>query len=105
MKPGDPFSAELFARLLDEEYEKLRRATNRDVHHDSKHTTLPIAREIVATYVNAPTKQPWYIDLLNINLNNHNLEEARRRIQLYAHTFRVDGKRITQNMEHDDDRS
>ncbi len=105
VKPGDRFSAELFARLLDEEYEKLRHASNRDVHDDSKCTTLPIAREIVATYVDEPIKQPWYIDLLNLNLNNHNLEEARKRIRLYAHTFRVEGKRITQNMEHDDDAS
>ena len=37
-----------FERLLSEEYAKLRGATNRDVHDDSKNTTLPIAREIVA---------------------------------------------------------
>ena len=43
VRPGDPFTPELFERLLEEEYEKLRRAGNRDVHDDSKDTTLPIA--------------------------------------------------------------
>ena len=42
---------DLFARLLDEEYDKLLRAASKDVHDDSKVTTLPIAREIVNTYV------------------------------------------------------
>jgi malate synthase len=50
-KAGDRFGAELFRRLLAEEYEKLRRAGNRDVHDDSRDTTLPVAREIVETYV------------------------------------------------------
>src|SRR5215467_9550088 len=38
---GDRFDRALFARLLDEEYAKLQRAGNRDVHDDSKKTTLP----------------------------------------------------------------
>jgi hypothetical protein len=83
-KAGDPFTGDLFARLLDSEYAKLRAAGNRDVHDDSKDTTLPIAREIVETYVRSEIKAPWYIDLLNINLNNHDLNEARRRIGLYG---------------------
>ena len=58
-----------------EEYAKLRRASNRDVYDDSKDTTLPIAREIVETYLRTGTKLPWYIDLLNVNLNNHDLTE------------------------------
>ena len=58
--------------------------SNRDVHDDSKDTTLPIAREIVETYVTDEVKLPWYIDLLNINLGNHDLAEARRRIALPA---------------------
>jgi malate synthase len=56
---GDPFTADLFARLLDEEYAKLLAASNRDVHDDSKATTLPIAREIVMTYVTNQEKLPW----------------------------------------------
>src|ERR1700693_5049719 len=35
---GDRFTSELFSQLLVEEYEKLRRAGNRDVHDDSKNT-------------------------------------------------------------------
>jgi len=95
---GDPFSADLFARLLNEEYAKLRAASNRDVHDDSKTTTLPIAREIVETYVAAPFKAPWYIDLLNINLNNEDLPQARRRIARYMDAFCRDGTRITENL-------
>ena len=48
---GDAFSTELFGRLLEEEYAKLQWASNRDVHDDSKPTTLPIARAIVEAYV------------------------------------------------------
>ena len=46
---------ELFERLLDEEYAKLLAAGDRDVHDDSKTTTLPIAREIVEAYVTRAT--------------------------------------------------
>ena len=99
VKAGDPFTSELFARLLVEEYEKLRRAGNRDVHDDSKDTTLPIAREIVETYVTEDIKMPWYIDLLNINLDNHDVTEAKRRIRLLTEAFRTDGTRITQNLD------
>jgi malate synthase len=96
---GDPFTAALFSRLLVEEYEKLRRASNRDVHDNSKDTTLPIAREIVETYVLDETKLPWYIDLLNINLNNHDLSEAKRRIKLLRDAFRKNGTRVTENLD------
>jgi malate synthase len=96
---GDRFSADLFARLLDEEYAKLRAASNRDVHDDSKTTTLPIAREIVETYVTVPFKAPWYIDLLNLNLNNEDLAEARQRISKYMDAFGRDGTRVTENLD------
>jgi malate synthase len=98
---GDLLTTELFERLLAEEYDKLRKAGNRDVHDDSKDTTLPIAREIVDTYVTEPTKAPWYIDLLNINLNNHDIDEARRRIRLYMDAFKRDGTRVTRNLDFD----
>ena len=99
VQAGDEFSAALCARLIDEEYAKLLAAANRDVHDMSKTTTLPIAREIVATYVMDPAKLPWYIDLLNINLGNHDLAEARRRIRLLGEAFRTDGTRITANLD------
>jgi malate synthase len=93
------FSSELCQRLLAEEYEKLQRASNRDVHDTSKTMTLPIAREIVEAYVADDVKLPWYIDLLNINLGNHDLTEAKRRIRLLAEAFRKDGTRITGNLD------
>lgn len=98
-RAGDPFTPELFERLLVSEHAKLRAAGNRDVHDDSKDTTLPIAREIVRTYVRADVKAPWYIDLLNINLDNHDLDEARRRIGLYMDAYARDGTRITENLD------
>jgi malate synthase len=100
-KAGDVFNAQQFARLLAEEYDKLRRASNRDVHDNSKTTTLPIAREIVETYVTDAVKLPWYIDLLNINLGVHDVAEARRRIELLRTAFRTDGTRITENLDFD----
>ena len=99
VKEGDTFTRELCMRLLREEYDKLLKAGNRDVHDDSKKTTLPIAREIVETYLLDETKLPWYIDLLNITLGNHDLNEAKRRIKLLADAFRADGTRITANLD------
>jgi len=96
---GAPFTSALFARLLEEEYAKLRRAGNRDVHDDSKDTTLPIARAIVQTYVQSETKAPWYVDLLNLNLGVASLAEAEQRIARYLAAFRKDGTRLTENLD------
>lgn len=98
-KSGDTFGKELFDRLMNEEYEKLLSARDRDVHDDSKKTTLPIAYEVVATYVSNPVKLPWYIDLLNLNLNNNDLATSRSRIQAYIEAFERDGTRITENLD------
>jgi malate synthase len=99
VKADDRLSSKLCQRLLAEEYQKLQSAGNRDVHDTSKKTTLPIAREIVEAYVMDGIKLPWYIDLLNINLENNDLTEAKRRIGLLAEAFRKDGKRLTENLD------
>ena len=96
-KAGEVFSMELFEKLLVEEYEKLLKADTRDVFDESKSTTLPIAREIAVVYVKSLKKLPWFIDLLNINLNNLNLDTAKQRIQAYVDAFEKDGTRITGN--------
>jgi len=97
VKTGDTLTPELFGMLLAEEYQKLRVARNRDVHDDSKDTTLPIAREIVDRTVRNPEKAPWYVDLLNINLDNEDFGRARGRIQTWLTTFGRDGTRLTDN--------
>ena len=99
VKAGDTFTPELFRTLLAEEYAKLLAASNRDVHDNSKTTTLPISREIVETYVTEAVKMPWFVDLLNVNLGNSNLTEARRRIRLLVDAFQKDGTRITENLD------
>ena len=66
---------------------------------NQKKTTLPIAREIALAYVHSETKFPWFIDLLNINLNNIDLETAKERINLYIETFTKKGSRITENLD------
>jgi malate synthase len=96
---GEPLTPALFARLLEEEYQKLQGAGSRDVHDNSKTTTLPIARVIADVYVLSEQKLPWYIDLLNINLGVHTLAEANRRIQLLVDTFRGQGARVTHNLD------
>lgn len=96
---GDVFDAPLFKKLLEEEYKKLLDAKNKDVHDDSKATTLPISREIADTYVLDDVKAPWFIDLLNINLNNNDLAVAKKRIQSFMMKFKKDGTRITENMD------
>ncbi len=97
VRAGDVFTKELLRRLMDEEYEKLLKANNKDVYDASKITTLPIAREIAEIYVFNEFKIPWFIDLLNINLNNENLLEAKKRISDYIQAFKIEGKRITEN--------
>jgi malate synthase len=97
VRAGDPLTLALFERLLAEEYAKLRTAKNKDVHEDSKNTTLPIAREIVQHYVESASKAPWYVDLLNRNIDNHDLALARARIESYLEAFGRDGTRLTDN--------
>jgi malate synthase len=99
VRAGDVFTADLFVRLLAEEYEKLQHASSRDVHDDSKHTTLPIARDAVETYVTTDRKLPWFIDLLNVNLGNPDAAEARRRIERLIATFNDAGQRVTENQD------
>jgi len=99
VKEGDLFSVKLFKQLLEEEYQKLLNARNKDVYDSSKTTTLPISREIVACYTLDDTKLPWFIDLLNINLNNTNLEVAKERIRMYMNAFKKDGSRIIGNLD------
>jgi malate synthase len=99
IKAGDVFSFALFEKLLTEEYSKLLKARNKDVYDNSKTTTLPIAKEIVKRYMTETSKLPWYIDLLNLNLNNVDLNVARERIEMYLQAFQKSGKRITENLD------
>ena len=99
LRAGDCFTPALCQRLLEEEFAKLVTASDRDVHDDSKTTTLSIARKIAEAYILNDTKAPWYIDLLNINLNNHDLHTATVRIEAYLTKFRTDGTRITDNLD------
>ena len=96
---GDRFSSDLLLRLVEEEYQKLLSADDRDVFESSKKTTLPIAREIIRAYLLEPAKLPWYIDLLNANLGNHDLATAVARIRSLTEAFRMDGTRVTENLD------
>lgn len=98
---GDPFTLELVERLLEEESQKLREAGDRDVHDDSKFTTLPIAHAIADAYVRHGVKPPWYVDLLNLNLGNHDLASARERVAVYLAAYDRDGSRVTANLDFD----
>jgi len=101
VRAGETLTRELFAQLLEEEHAKLLRADSNDVHDDSKTTTLPIARAIVEAYVLEPVKAPWYIDLLNLNLNVTDLSVAKERIRGFLDAFGRDGTRITRNLDFD----
>jgi malate synthase len=98
VRAGDALSAPLLARLLDEEHEKLVLARDKDVHDDSKRTTLPIARETVSRYLTSAVKPPFYIDLLNRNLDNESLDDARRRLVEYLAAL-AGGERLTDDAE------
>jgi malate synthase len=45
----------------------------------------------------SPVKVPWYVDLLNLNLNNADLQVARERVSAYLQGFARDGSRLTDN--------
>ena len=98
-KSGDTFTEEIFKQLFEEEYKKLLDADNRDVFDSSKNTTLPIAAMIVEKYVLSKIKFPWYIDLLNINLENKDPDEADKRINLFTSEYEKDGSRVTENLD------
>ncbi len=101
VRAGDTLTPSLFARLLEEEYAKLLAAGNRDVHDDSKRTTLPIARDIVEALVTTSLKAPWYIDVLNLTLDNHDRAECAGRVAGYLDDLRTTGTRVTRNPEFD----
>jgi malate synthase len=98
-RAGDVFTLELFEKLLREEYEKLIQADNKDVYDASKTTTLLIAYDIASLYVRNQEKLPWFVDLLNINLNNTDLSVARERNSMYVDAFKNEGRRITGNLD------
>ena len=100
VEAGDTFTADLFARLLAEEYEKLLAASNRDVHDDSKKTTLPIAREIVERYVTSDVKAP--VVHRSAEHQSRQPRPARPPSGASAATWRScsrDGTRITENLD------
>ncbi|MEQ1758577.1 MAG: malate synthase [Vicinamibacterales bacterium] len=98
-----PFTVDVFDRLLAEEYSKLVSASNRDVHDDSKRTTLPIARDLVQAFVTSAGKLPWFVDLLNTTLGVHDVTEARARIESLRDTFLRQRVRVTANLDFDRD--
>jgi len=98
-KIGEQLSLEIFDDILIEEYKKLKTANDTDVHKESKETTLPICKEAMKAYVSTNVKLPWFIDLLNINLNNSILNLSQSRIKSYINTFNTQGIRITNNLD------
>ena len=96
---GTVFTLDLFQQLLEEEYDKLLKAKSKDVHDSSKDTTLPIAKEIAKVYVASDQKIPWFIDLLNINLNNEDLDTAKERIAGYLNVLQEKNDRVTENLD------
>jgi malate synthase len=101
VRAGEGLSEAACARLLDEEYAKLLAAGDRDVHEDSKATTLPIALAIAQAYLAAEAKPPWYIDLLNLNLGAPDLDTARQRIAGFLDLFAKNRTRLTGNPDFD----
>jgi len=59
-----------------------------------------MSREIAFEYVLDEMKAPWFIDLLNINLNNTTLDVAKKRISLFMDRFKKEGIRITENLDY-----
>ncbi len=99
LEKGSVFTIQLFNKILEEEYQKLLDAQDKDVHNDSKNTTLPIAKAIANKYVTSALKAPWYIDLLNLTISVTSLKIANDRIDSYFATLEDTGSRITKNLD------
>jgi malate synthase len=99
LKKGDLFSKEVFDTLMTEEYQKLLDAGTKDVHDETKTTTLPIVKDIVNTLVQCPHKAPWYIDLLNLCIGVTDSSEATKRIQSYYSQLESSGLRFHKNLD------
>ncbi len=99
IRSGEVFTEKIFDLLMEEEYAKLLEAEDKDVYDSSKETTLPIVKEIVNACVRAKTKVPWYIDLLNLNLNNTDFSTAVKRINRYFNLLETKNERITRNLD------
>ena len=99
LKEGTIINKEVFLELLEQEYQKLLEANHNDVHEDSKHSTLPISKLIVERFVLDSTKAPWFIDLLNINLNNKDFTTAQERVDMYYNELKMTGQRVTANLD------
>ncbi len=95
VRAGGAMTPALFERLLAEEHAKLLAAPDRDVHDDSKRTSLPVVRDIVRAYVGAAVKPTWYVDLLNLNLGNDDPALAAERVAAYLDALARDGSRLT----------
>ncbi len=75
------------------------RRGNRDVHDDSKETTLPIAREIVEAYVaRAPSSCRGTSTCSTSTSTTTTSRRPTRRIASFLDAFRRDGTRITENL-------
>ena len=70
-------------------------------HDISKTTTLPIAREIVETYVIGRREAAVVHRSAEHQSGQHDLAEAKRRIRLLARRSKADGTRITENLDFD----
>lgn len=92
-------AADLHARIVEEEHAKLLRDSNLDVHEDSKLTTLPVSRAILAAYVNSDVKPPWAIDLWSLNFLDHDIDVARARIRRYLSTLAQENTQIMENLD------
>jgi malate synthase len=91
---GDRFDLDLFDRLLREEGAKLLSASE-----TSPNPPLRVAQEIVHRYVKAKSKFPWFVDLLNLNLENFDFKKARRRLAQFVELYSLHNRRITENVD------
>ena len=96
---GDRFDLELFERLLREEHDKIQEAYDAAKDGDLRGKAIRVAREIVHKYVTADAKAPWFVDLLNLNLDHHDLKETRRRLGQYMDAFAGQIRRVTENLD------
>lgn len=95
---GDAVDASLVRSIIDQEFERLQQADPKDVHQESKSSTLPVVRKIMLRYLESERKVPWYIDLLNICLHVEDPVKADKLLDLYLGELE-ENRRYTANPE------
>jgi malate synthase len=100
--PGQKITSDIVAQLIKKQYQKLLDESNpKNVHPETKTTTLPIAKFIVERYVFNEKKAPWLMYVMNYGLGKPEYEQVIVRINDFFEKYNQTGQPLTHNASSD----